>query len=221
VHNKTSAHVALQFENAWLARYPRPIECIFDQGGEFIGRPFQQVLLTHGILPRPTTVKNPQANAICERLHQTVENALRPLLHVHPPANINEAGLLIDTALQTASYAARVAIHGSLKISPGALVYQRDMILDIPLVADLELIRQNRQALIDEQLIRANSRRISHDYQPNDEVLILAYKPDKLAPRATGPFRIIAVHTNGTVTIQRNTAVTERINIRRIRPYRR
>ena len=96
------------------------------------------------------------------------------------------------------------------------------MILDIPLVADLELIRQNRQALIDEQLIRANRRRISHDYQPNDEVLILAYKPDKLAPRAIGPFCITAVHTNGTVTmIQRNAAVTERINIRRIRPYRR
>ena len=100
-------------------------------------------------------------------------------------------------------------------------VHQRDMILDIPLVADLELIRQNRQALIDEQLIRANRRRISHDYQPNDEVLILAYKPDKLAPHAIGPFRITAVHTNGTVTIQRNAAVTERINIRRIRPYRR
>ena len=142
-------------------------------------------------------------------------------MHAHPPANIAEASLIMDTALQTAAYAARAAIHGSLKISPGALVFQRDMILDIPLIADLELIRQQRQALIDEQLIRANRRRISHDYQPNDEVLILSYKPDKLEPRAIGPFRIVTVHTNGTVTIQRNQAVTERINIRRIRPYRR
>jgi len=164
IHNKTAAHVALQFENAWLSRYPRPIECIFDQGGEFIGQAFQQVLQTHGIQPKPTTVKNPQANAICERLHQTVENALRPLMHAHPPANIAEASLIVDTALQTAAYAARAAIHGSLKISPGALVFQRDMILDIPLIADLELIRQQRQALIDEQLIRANRRRISYDY---------------------------------------------------------
>ena len=192
---------------------PRPVECIFDQGGEFIGQAFQQVLQTHGIQPKPTTVKNPQANAICERLHQTVENALRPLMHAHPPANIAEASLIVDTALQTAAYAARAAIHGSLKISPGALVFQRDMILDIPLIADLELIRQQRQALIDEQLIRANRRRISHDYQPNDEVLILSYKPDKLEPRAIGPFRIVTVHTNGTVTIQRNQAVTERINV--------
>jgi hypothetical protein len=72
----------------------------------------------------------------------------------------------MDTALQTAAYSDRAAIHGSLQITPGALVFHRDMILNIPLLADLELIRQRRQALIDEQLIRSNRRRISHDYQP-------------------------------------------------------
>ena len=185
VYNKTAAHVGLQLENAWLSRYPRPIECIFDQGNEFIGAGFIDVLQRHYIHPRPTTTKNPQANAICERLHQTVANALRPLLHAHPPVNYDEAGLIIDTALQTAAYSARATIHGTLKISPGALVFHRDMFLDIPLIADLELIRQRRQALIDEQLVRQNRRRISHDYQPNDEVQIITYKPGKLDPRAS------------------------------------
>lgn len=32
-------------------------------------------------------------------------------------------------------------------------------------------------------------------------------------------FRIVRIHTNGTVTIQRTPLVTERINIRRLRPY--
>ncbi len=71
------------------------------------------------------------------------------------------------------------------------------------------------------QLIRANRRRLSHDYQRNDEVQILTYKPGKLDPRASTPFRIIRIHTNGTVTIQRTPLVTERINIRRLRPYKR
>jgi hypothetical protein len=62
------------------------------------------------------------------------------------------------------------------------------MILNIPLIADLELLRQRRQALIDQQLIRYNRRRISHDYQPNDEVQILTDKPYKLDPRASAPF---------------------------------
>jgi hypothetical protein len=221
IHNKKSAHVALQFENAWISRYPQPIACIFDQGRDFTGQPFTDALLRHNIHPSPTTVKNPQANAICERLHQTVSNALRPLLHTHHPNNEDEASLIMDTALQTAAYSAGAAIHGSLKITPGALVFHRDMILNIPIIADLELLRQRRQALIDEQLIRANRRRLSHDYQRNDEVQILTYKPGKLDPRASTPFRIIRIHTNGTVTIQRTPLVTERINIRWLRSYRR
>ena len=67
--------------------------------------------------------------------------------------------------------------------------------------------------------MRSNRRRIAHDYQPQDQVLVLAYKPDKLEPRATGPFTISQIHTNGTVTIQRNPHVQERISLRRIRPY--
>jgi hypothetical protein len=89
------------------------------------------------------------------------------------------------------------------------------MLLDIPLIADLHFLRSNRQAIIDRKLFRANLSRISHEYQSNDEVLILAYKPDKLEPRATAQ-----VHANGTVTIRRTAHVTERIYIPRIRPFR-
>ena len=58
------------------------------------------------------------------------------------------------------------------------------------------------------------------DYQPNDQVLMLTYKPDKLEPCAHGPYTINRVHANGTVTLQTKPNVTERINIRRIKPYR-
>ena len=95
---------------------------------------------------RPTTVKNPEANAICERLHQTAANVLRPLMHAqrplmraHPPQNINDAAAIIDAALSTAAYSARAATRTTLKISLGALVFHRDMILDAPNIADLEL----------------------------------------------------------------------------------
>jgi hypothetical protein len=219
INNKTSEHVAQQFENSWLSRYPRPMRCIYDQGSEFIGHEFQAMLDQYHIAHSPTTVKNPQANAICERLHQTVTNALRPLIHAHPPQNVNDAAFIIDTALSTAAYSARAAIHSTLKISPGSLIFGRDMFLDIPIIADLQLLHQQRQALIDQNLMRSNRKRISHDYQPNEEVLILAYKPGKLDPQATGPFTIHSVHTNGTVTIIRNPFVHERINIRRLRPY--
>ena len=81
-------------------------------------------------------------------------------------------------------------------------------------------IVRSRQALVDDKLLATNCLQIAHDYQPNDQVLMLTYKPDKLEPRAHGPYTINRVHTNGTITIQRTPYFEERVNIRRVRPYR-
>jgi hypothetical protein len=43
-----------------------------------------------------------------------------------------------------------------MKVSPGGLVFHQDMFLDIPLLANLATIQQNRQQLIDEILRRDN-----------------------------------------------------------------
>jgi hypothetical protein len=95
------------------------------------------------------------------------------------------------------------------------------MILNIPKMSDLNLIREHRQQLIDERLITANRKRFTFDYQPNQEVLKLVHEPGKLEPRATGPYRITAVHTNGTVTIQLTPNVNEHISLRNIKPFKR
>ena len=221
IDNKTSEHVAMHFENTWLSRYPMPRSITYDQGGEFIGRPFQQMLARHGIQARPTTAKNPQANSLCERMHQTVANSLRAMRQMTPPAGIQHATQLVDTALANCLFATRSTVHSALRASPGSLAFNRDMILDIPMVADWELIRQNRQQLIDARLIAANRKRFSHDYHVGDEVYKLKHSPNKLESRVEGPYRINTVHTNGTVTIQLTPHVIERISIRRIKPSKR
>ena len=63
-------------------------------------------------------------------------------------------------------------------------------------------------------------RRRTFDYQPGDQILILTNNPTTLQDRGIGPFTIIQVHTNGTITIQRTPHIVERINIRRVKPYR-
>ena len=55
---------ALVFGRQWLSRYPRPKRCIFDNGNEFLGNEFQEMLKSFGITPAPTTVRNPSANFV-------------------------------------------------------------------------------------------------------------------------------------------------------------
>jgi hypothetical protein len=66
-------------------------------------------------------------------------------------------------------------VHSALKTTPGAMAFG-DMLLDIPLIADLQLIQTRRQQLINDRLIVANRKRFSYDYAIGEEVLKLIYK---------------------------------------------
>jgi hypothetical protein len=42
--SKSSQEIAILFDGAWLCRYPRPDRVVFDNGGEFMGGEFQELL---------------------------------------------------------------------------------------------------------------------------------------------------------------------------------
>ena len=220
IKGKTSSHVRDKFRQSWLTRYPWPVRCIHDGGTEFTGEAFQRQLEMLGIKDVQITAYNPQANAVCERMHQTVGNVLRTLIYAHPPQNVEEVTELVDDALQTVSFALRASVSRALGTSSGALIFHRDMMMDVPFLADWRLLQSHRQELIDENLRRQNQKRRSHDYKVGDRVLLKAHKPNKLGQRARGPYAIRQVHCNGNVTIQKRPNVLERVNIRRIAPYR-
>ena len=98
-------------------------------------------------------------------MHQAVGNTLRSLVSLNPPAGIDSANRMVDTALANCMFATRAALHGTLKSSPGALSFNRDMILDIPVIADWNFIKEHRQQLIDQRLVAANQKRYSYDYR--------------------------------------------------------
>ena len=154
-------------------------------------------------------------------MHQTIGNTLRVLSTLNPPEGVAQAEQLVDTAIADAVYATRCTYHSALKTTPGGLAFGRDMILNLPLVTDLQQLQKRRQEIIDKTLLSANTKRFSYDYAVGDEVLRLVYRPDKLEPRAVGPYTITQVHTNGTLSIELSPGVVERINIRRVKPYRR
>ena len=94
------------------------------------------------------------------------------------------------------------------------------MFLNVPLIADWQAIARTREHHVNENLRRANRKRRQFDYAIGQRVLKKMHDPTKLGVRTTGPYTIERVHVNGNLTIQLRAGVTERINIRRVIPYR-
>merc|ERR1712051_619215 len=116
-------------------------------------------------------------------MHQTVRNVLRTLLYLNPPRTVANAADLIDQALSTAMHAMRTNIHTTLKGAPVALVFGRDMFLDIPLISDWKAIQLDRRTIVNEHLKRTNTRRRSYDYVQGQKALKKYLTPDKLGRR--------------------------------------
>ena len=69
IPDKTSARISQIFNNTWLSHYPRLRKIIFDNGNEFKKDLLLLLSRDFSIKPSPTTIKNPQANSILERVH--------------------------------------------------------------------------------------------------------------------------------------------------------
>ena len=84
---------------------------------------------------------------------------------------MSQAELVIEEKLATAMYACRSVCSSSLGYnSPGALAFGQDMFLDIPLIAEILAIRNNRQLLVNKRLLRKNVKHIKHDYAIDNKV---------------------------------------------------
>ena len=85
-------------------------------------------------------------------------------------------------------------------------------------VVDWQFAEKQKQDQIVLDNVRENLRRIEHDYNVGDKVMLKKKGIlRKLSRKKSGPYKITRVHTNGTVTIQKGVS-SERVNIRRIEP---
>ena len=68
--------IANQAGLVWLTRYALPNNLVADRGNEFLAEFRQMIINDYGIMVKPITSWNSQANAILERVHQTIGNIL-------------------------------------------------------------------------------------------------------------------------------------------------
>jgi len=121
----------------------------------------------------------------------------------------------VDVVLTNASWAIRSTNHTVLKASPGAAVFGRDMLFDIPFIADWKKIGDYRQRQTDLNNLHENEKRMDYDYKVGDKILV--WKDGILRKTESRwviePWTIVSVHTNGTIRVTRGNK-SERLNIR-------
>ena len=77
---KTSQECARAFEDGWLSCYACPLNIIHDNGPEFIGSSFQQLLQCASIESTAATSHNHQGNSLIKSIHNPLDKSSKPLL---------------------------------------------------------------------------------------------------------------------------------------------
>ncbi len=71
----------------------------------------------------------------------------------------------IDTFIHNVAWAICSTYHTVLKASPGAAIFGRDMLFDIPFIADWKQIGEHRQRQTDLGNEPENKTRVDYDYK--------------------------------------------------------
>ena len=74
--------------------------------------------------------------------------------------------------LNEAAWAARSTYHTVLKASPGAAIFGRNMLFDVPFLADWNKVGDYRQHQTDRNTARENKTCVEWDYAVGDKVLL-------------------------------------------------
>jgi transposase InsO family protein len=145
--DKKSITVANIVAQEWLTRYPRPSLITLDHGSEFIGQDFHDMCVNdYRIKRKVISMRNPQANAIVEHVHQTLGNLIRSFqLQDKPYYDPDDpwGGILAAVA-----FVLRSTYHMTLQAMPGQLVFGRDMVLNVQHLTDWTAIKARKQQII-------------------------------------------------------------------------
>jgi hypothetical protein len=126
----------------------------------------------------------------------------------------------IDVFLSDTAWAVCSTYHTVLKASPGAAISGRDMLFDIPFIADWQMFGVHRQQLTDLNNARENKGRIDYDYKVGQKVLL---RKEGILCNAESrwhkkPWLITTVQTNRIIIVQCRNKI-DRMNIRRVKLF--
>ncbi len=130
---------------------------VYDNGNEFKLN-FEYLCVSYGIKRKPTTIKNPQVNAILEHIHKVLGQMLRTAeIKKEDSVTLNEVGVFLDNE----AWAVCSTHHTVLKASPGAAIFGQDMLFGVSFIANWNKIGDYRQHQTDLSAARKNKKNMS------------------------------------------------------------
>ena len=219
---KDSMTVANELELRWFTRYPWPTEVVMDRGTEFMGEVKRMIHDDYGIIRKPITTRNPQANAMVERAHGTIHNMIRSQ-QIRDKRDLESESW--EGILAALRFAMNSTVHTTNRATPSQLVFGRDAMLNVSFKANWQYIKDRKQKLIRQNNKRENKTRIPHVYNVGDKVLVMQDPNRKHGTdRYKGPYTIDTVNDNGTVKLNQGTknggVVYQTWNVRQVTPYK-
>ena len=132
ISRKRADCIANCLEMTWLTRYPWPTEIVMDRGSEFKLEVSDALKDEYGINKKLITTRNPQANSIVERVHQTVHNLLK--VSQMDDSDDCDEDFGFDGILSAVRRAVNSTVHATLRATPTQLVFGHDALLNLSLI---------------------------------------------------------------------------------------
>lgn len=232
--NKEAETISLAIFNRWICRFGCPLEIVSDGGKEFVNKISQELYKLLGIKHSSTTAYNPKCNAQVERCNQTVAKYLASF--------VNSTTLDWELYLAPLAFSYNTSLHRTTKATPYALTYGEEARIPSFPTPDVQRhygesspaewyqrLRQARQLATQHSFV--STERNEKDY--NREAQSAKYvegqlvwlheenflnKNRKLAPKWSGPYKIVKVFNFGVVDILYKNKVY-RVNVARLKPF--
>jgi hypothetical protein len=149
IKDKTAAETSKILDQVWFCCYPCPLCCIIDNGNEFLGTEFQELLRLYGIQP-----------ILQLRIHKqmcspTLGNMIRTYELENFEFDYNDP---CSQRLANCAWSIRSTAHRIFNDTTTQIVFRRDMLFDLSFTTNYSDVNHEKQKTSDLNVDRENTK---------------------------------------------------------------
>jgi hypothetical protein len=234
--DKEALTVTSAIFSRWICRYGIPLELITDQGREFNNQLSAELYRLLNLHHQTTAARHPQTNSQAEVANKTIAKYLNSF--------VNESTLDWEQYIAPLMFSYNTSFHRSVQNSPYFLTFGMEPRLPAFPAPDLrrqfsgnlpademfqrlqnarELAAENNMQATDKAKEYHDRKAKMHNFSTGQLVLLEEYyflgKNPKLAPKFSGPHRIIQLKGTHNVEILLSSNKKRIVNVERLKPY--